>query len=437
MTLHRIRTGLALAVSLLLGASASTADDQAAIPPDRPGTYHVGATVFSAPMTGGRIAKIQVFYPTRAPRDPDSTYTVTSTVGNYVRRSVLGAVHDAPLARGPFPLIVHDHGGGSAGADHHRIGQLPVHETLASHGFIVVAPLHAADPVVRVRDLSKVIDVMLAKNAAAGDPFLGRIDSARVGISGMSAGGGAALGIAGGLAAAGISPDPRVKVMVVYEPGIPLLSDARNIRIPYLVMGGLMHAAGVAIPEWYAATTSAPDRIYVQIPDAAHFGFVTGILGELEQVREQALLANPSIPEPLTTPNSSNASAARAYELWNWVEFIPPATAPNFGSGRNLADRIGVRSVRSLDRDGDGFTDSPPFRRVDPPYLPQAAIQWDAMIPLIQRYTVSFWKSRLAGDRRYERFLGPGSSTDASGCYEVSTIAGTPGKAKGARRAGR
>jgi predicted dienelactone hydrolase len=421
MTLHRIRAGLALSFGLLVNATVTTAGDELAFPPDRPGTYHVGATVFSAPMYGGRVTRIQVFYPTRAPRDLASTYSVTTTVGTYVRRTVLGAVHDAPPARGPFPLIVHDHGGGSAGADHHRIGQLPVHEALASHGFVVVAPLHAADPVVRVRDLSKVIDVMLAKNTASGDLFFGRIDSARIGVSGMSAGGGAALGVAGGLAAADIPADARVKAMVVYEPAPPLVSDARNIKVPYLVMGGLRHAAGVAIPEWYAATTSAPDRTYVQIPDAAHFGFVTGILGELEQVREQALAANPSIPEPLTTPASTNAAAARAYELWNWVDFIPPATAPSFGSGRNLADRVGVNSMRSLDRDGDGFTDSPPFRRIDPPFLPKAAIQWDAMIPLIQRYTVAFWKSRLAGDARYERMMG-GHDVYAEACVDGSAL---------------
>ena len=70
----------------------------------------------------------------------------------------------------------------------------------------------------------------------------GTIDPARIGISGVSAGGAAAIGAAGGVAASGIAADPRIKAMVLYEPGRPnvsySLADASTIAVPYLIMGG-------------------------------------------------------------------------------------------------------------------------------------------------------------------------------------------------------
>ena len=84
---------------------------------------------------------------------------------------------------------------------------------------------------------------------------------------------------------------------------------------------------------------------------------------EIDQTREAALLADPTLPEPLTTLTATNAAAARAYDLWNQGEILFPQLGPGAGSGRNFCDRVGVNSVRSLDLDGDGFTDSPPSCR--------------------------------------------------------------------------
>ena len=117
---------------------------------------------------------------------------------------------------------MHDHGGGAAGADFQRVAQLPLHEAMASHGFVTVVALHSANPVARVRDLSLVIDMLLARSAANGDLLSDSIDPDRIGISGHSAGGAAAIGAAGGWAANGIVADSRIKAMVLYEPGLRL-----------------------------------------------------------------------------------------------------------------------------------------------------------------------------------------------------------------------
>lgn len=378
-------------------------------PPDEPGPFNVGVTTFSAVMTDGLVTRIQVFYPTLDPANGPTSYTVSTSTGTYQLSSPLDAVHDAQAAPGWFPLVVHDHGGG-AGIDSQRLGQIPLHETMASHGFVVAVALHSANAVTRVRDLSLVIDIMLARSAAEDDLLSNSIDPDRIGISGISAGGAAAIGAVGGWTANGITADPRIKAMVLYEPGFEYsLDDASTIAVPYLVMGGAQSRNGLAVPSLFEATVLATPRIYVLTPSATHFSYVTGMGSEIQQTREAALLADPTLAEPLTTRTATNAAAARAYDLWNQGQILFPLLGIGAGSGRNFCDRVGVNSVRSLDADGDGFTDAPPFLPggIDP-FTLQPVIPEELMVPMIKGYTVAFWKSFLEGDKRYLPYLTPG-----------------------------
>lgn len=395
----------ALSALLLLVAAVAAADIP---PPDERGPFNVGVTKFPAVMTGGRVTSMQVFYPTLAPADEEFRYTVHAPAGAYQLRSPLGATENGAALPLEFPLVVHDHGGQALGPDFQLVAQIPLHELMASHGFVTVVALHSSDAVTRVRDLSVVIDVMLDRSANPDDLLSGSIDPGRVGISGISAGGGAAIGAAGGWAANGIAADPRIKAMALYEPAVRSLNDARTIAIPYLVMGGLQNRTGLAVPALFDATVLAMPRIYVLTPSATHFNYIAGMAAEIDETREQALLADPTLPEPLTTLTTSNAAAARAYEIWNWGEILLPQLGPGVGSGRNFCDRVGVSSVRSLDLDGDGFTDSPPLMLDDPLLTLGRAPSAEVMVPLIKLYTVSFWKAFLEGDRRYLAYLTPG-----------------------------
>jgi predicted dienelactone hydrolase len=89
-------------------------------------------------------------------------YRIDFLAGFYELESPLCARSNARALPGLFPLVVHDHGGGGPGADFQRVAQIPLHETMASHGFVTAVALHAANPVVRVRDLTLVIDALLA-----------------------------------------------------------------------------------------------------------------------------------------------------------------------------------------------------------------------------------------------------------------------------------
>ena len=378
-------------------------------PPEMRGDFNVGETKFAATMTGGRVTTIQVFYPTLADQSA-SQYTVVTPAGPYVLRSPLGAVHDAQVAPGPFPLVVYDHGGPVAGADNVRLSQLSLHESMASHGFIVAVALHSSDSVIRARDLPLVIDRMLARSATDGDLMANSIDSAKIGISGFSAGGAAAIAAAQGWSEKGLAADSRIKAMVVYEPGTfnySAQTDAGNLTMPYLIMGGTQYWIGATIPPYFNATVNSPQRYFVQNPNAVHLSYQCNFATEIEQTREAALLANPSIPEPLTTLTPSNAAAARAYLLWNQGEIVFPQVGYGAGGGRNFCNRVGVNSIRSLDLNGDGFTDSPPFMATDA-FTLAPPIPEEEMTPMVHLYTLSFWKVFLQDDNRYRHFLTPG-----------------------------
>ena len=402
---------LALAALAVVGLVASAAASPLNLaPPDEPGPFHVGFTTFSAEMSSGRVTQIRVFYPTDEAADDQTRYTIQTPVGTYQLDSPLWAVEGAQALPGQFPLVVHDHGGGPAGPGFQHVSQANVHELMASHGIVTAVALHSANPIARVRDLPLVIDALLARGAAGDDLLTDSIDPTRIGISGVSAGGAAAIGAAGGVAANGIAADPRIKAMVLYEPGRPpnyALADASTIAIPYLVMGGTQHANGPATATLFEATVLATPRIRVSNPGATHFSYLANLAAEIDQAREQALLANPDMPEPLTTLTASNAAAARAYEAWNWGEILFPVIGPGVGSGRNFSDRVGVNSVRSLDLDQDGFTDSPPFMTTDA-FVLEPTIRAEVMVPMIKLYTVAFWKTFLEGDRRYMPYLTPG-----------------------------
>lgn len=107
---------------------------------------------------------------------------------------------DAPPPADRRPLIVMSHGtAGSPLSDHEMAA------TLARAGFVVAQPMHGGDNaldssragpaawVTRPQEISRTID------ALAAHPVWGaHVDTTRVGVHGMSAGGGTALAMAGG-----------------------------------------------------------------------------------------------------------------------------------------------------------------------------------------------------------------------------------------------
>jgi predicted dienelactone hydrolase/intracellular septation protein A len=150
----------------------------------------VGFQQAAAPDPEGQPLELNIWYPSDAPATPRS-------LGLF--QQIVAA--DAPIAGSQLPLIVISHGTGG-GADNHYDTTL----ALAEAGFIAVAVTHTGDNwrdhaysftrrnfIERPRHISRVIDFMLSSWDGHN-----RIDPARIGMFGHSAGGATVLIAVGG-----------------------------------------------------------------------------------------------------------------------------------------------------------------------------------------------------------------------------------------------
>ncbi|MBA8879689.1 alpha/beta hydrolase family protein [Phyllobacterium myrsinacearum] len=112
------------------------------------------------------------------------------------------ASRDAPVAAGPFPVVLISHGGGKTGGTPLLLRDLSI--SLARHGFIVIAPVHGkADIFGRMIQVKAAFDTVLADSR-----FRQHAVSDKVGMVGFSLGGAVSLGLAGGT--------PNLKHLVNY-----------------------------------------------------------------------------------------------------------------------------------------------------------------------------------------------------------------------------
>lgn len=291
--------GLAAVLALLLAAPALAGRPRGPLPaPDAPGPFAVGHTSFDAsdPSRGGRTLPVDVWYPV----DPDEA-AGPATAYPVLPDGFLGlpgvdlmseaALEDAPASQaGPFPLVVFSHGSGGV-----RFQSAFLTERLASHGFVVAAPDHVgntafdaflgtADPfpviaVNRPADVSFVIDVLLARSADPADALAGRVDPARIGVSGHSFGGFTALAVASGYAngVGAVPPDPRVDAIAPIAPAAGLLTDAdlARVDVPTLVLGGTADETTPVDPNSVRAFAlpAARPRYRVDVLEAGHASF--------------------------------------------------------------------------------------------------------------------------------------------------------------------
>jgi predicted dienelactone hydrolase len=211
---------------------------------------------------------------------------------------------------GPFPLVIYSHGSGGL-----RYISASLTELIASHGFVVAAPDHvgntAADTLLgtpvgfeqnavnRLSDVTGTIDRMLAESTTAGSPFNGTIDGERIGIIGHSAGGATALVSPSGVAtSAGTVPaDDRIDAIVTWAPAAGRLAPEQlaAVQVPVLYIGGTKDDVTPIDPNIVLPwdTVTSRPAYRVDLTDAGHQSFT-------DVCRIQDYFAqSPSIPAPL------------------------------------------------------------------------------------------------------------------------------------------
>lgn len=210
--------------------------------PSEPGPFSVGRRTEQVvdASRADRTFSVEVWYPS----DTQSAPTPYELIPGVAFDSVLSTTGSPASTEGPFPVVVFSHGSGGL-----RQQSATILETVASHGFVVVAPDHpgntAIDQLVgtqtapkltatnRVLDVGVVLDRLEDQEIAAG-----LVDNEKVAVMGHSFGGFTALAAAGGYD--GIAGDPRVDAIVPLAPFSELLSDAdlESISVPMLVVTG-------------------------------------------------------------------------------------------------------------------------------------------------------------------------------------------------------
>ena len=285
-----------------VGLSAVPAGAAAPPAPDALGPYAVGHTVFEAyDPARDRTLPVHVWYPVhlRDAQGPSSVYSVF-----FLGLASQVALEDAPPIRGRAPLVVFSHGNGGVG-----VQSFFLTETLASHGFVVAAPDHVGNTLLdvlfgnvgeaevlqsgldRPRDVSFVIDTLLARSADATDPLYRTVNPFRIGVAGHSFGGFTALAVAAGFdgeAASefgvplpdGFEPipaDPRVRAVVPIAPATFPLGDGElgRIRIPVLLVGGTRDLTTPLDPNVTRPFALIPSNALYRadLQGAAHFSF--------------------------------------------------------------------------------------------------------------------------------------------------------------------
>ena len=271
-------------------AEAEQEQEEAATPCalDDWGPYGVGTTLLSLTdeTREKRSLPTLVLYPTATRPDYaacEASFFAQSSYLRYGAATICAVENAAPeRAAAPYPVVFLSHGSGSQ-----KEGYTYLEEFLVSHGFIVVAMDHTGNvgmmqssptdktmSLTRVLDLRVVMDQLIERFKGAASPLGGLGDAERIGVSGHSWGGHAAVVLSGmsynyakiktecdagtqiddyacPLLAhqkeiEALIPDSRIKAVVSWaqdigkktQPAGPNCFGAPGVKIPWLMMLG-------------------------------------------------------------------------------------------------------------------------------------------------------------------------------------------------------
>ncbi|MEO0491970.1 MAG: dienelactone hydrolase family protein [Actinomycetota bacterium] len=291
-----------------------------AIEPIGDGPYAVGVqTITVAADHRDFDLTVDVWFPLVEGATGDAARYAFVTGDYYDSPRALAVGLDQASDAGPFPMVVYSHGSGGI-----RFIHSDYTETIASHGYVVVAPDHAGNTAVervlgnadpfdlisynRPLDVISVIDGVLANGAVA--PL---IDAESIAVTGHSFGGFTSYAVASGADnPIGATPaDPRVDALIPLAPALALLTedDLARIDIPTLILVGTDDTTTPVEPnvETPWAVSPASPHYRVELVAGEHQSF-TDLCDYLEVVPDREG-ANPLVVDVITDMGVEGCSA--------------------------------------------------------------------------------------------------------------------------------
>lgn len=209
-----------------------------------------------------------------------------------------------PAVASPAPIVLFSHGLGG-----NREGSAYLGEHWAGRGYVAVFLQHpgsddsvwkvaprdqrrdamtqaasAHNFMLRVEDVRVVLDQLESWNRTAGHPFAGRLDLARIGMSGHSFGAVTTQAVSGqsfGNAGAPFT-DRRIRAAIAFSPSSPRRGDAASafgaVAIPWMLMTGTRDTSPIGDTEVASRLRVFPslppgDKYELVLADAEHSAF--------------------------------------------------------------------------------------------------------------------------------------------------------------------
>ncbi len=299
---------IAATIVILMGHS--TAFSAVPASPEQPGPYAVGVTTMQLEdparidpkLQGPRPLLAEIWYPA----DPVATTGTPAKFSDFYlggkdiqMNTILSiafkidisgmdktfktvARREATIAEGTFPILIFSHGNGGM-----RAQSTFWCDQMASHGFIVAAVDHTRNAcatsyngtvipydmegrkqagIDRPKDVSFLLDQLIAMNDDASSRFHGHIDTENIGVAGHSFGGFTSMAV--------LVTDPRVDAIAPMAAVVPEFSTSSSRPMLLFIASEddtIGEKGNMGARAYYAATKSP--KYLVEMKDAGHYSF--------------------------------------------------------------------------------------------------------------------------------------------------------------------
>ena len=258
-----------------------------------------------------------------------------------------------PTATSPAPVLIFSHGLGGSREMGAFLG-----EHWARRGYVAVFLQHPGSDVdvwqgqprgqgmaslgsaasaqnflLRVRDVPAVLDQLARWQLASGHDLRGRLDMARIGMSGHSFGAITTQAVSGQTFPAGIvAADPRIKAALPMSPSTPQRGSASSafaaVKIPWLVMTGTLDSSPIG-----NASPASRREVFAALPPPSKYELVL-------DGAEHSAFTDRALPGDKAPRNPNHHRAILALSTAFWDAYLRAD-----GAARTWLDGDGPRTV--------------------------------------------------------------------------------------------